>query len=170
MLSKTQKVDIKKIKLERNSSRKKKFLTKRFISYLYLGLIGAISLIILMVILTDQPDYKTIQFGPKQLDLEIADSANERKVGLSGRNQMPEYHGMLFVFDYAGKYCFWMKDMHFSIDILWLNDRKQVIDQVDSVSPGSYPELFCPKATASYVLEVNAGLSKRFHVDRKSVV
>jgi uncharacterized membrane protein (UPF0127 family) len=64
---------------------------------------------------------------------------------------------MLFVFDENGQWGIWMKDMHYPIDILWLDQSKTVVDMVENVSPATYPAIFKPKAPARYVLELAAG-------------
>jgi uncharacterized membrane protein (UPF0127 family) len=80
------------------------------------------------------------------------------KSGLSGRSSLSESSAMLFVFDIeSDRYCFWMKDMKFDIDILWLDSKKRIVDAKYAASPSSYPEEFCPKSAARYVLELPAG-------------
>ena len=54
--------------------------------------------------------------------IEIADTPAAREQGLSGRTEIPEDYGMLFVFPDKGDYGFWMKDLMVSIDGFWLAD------------------------------------------------
>jgi uncharacterized membrane protein (UPF0127 family) len=72
---------------------------------------------------------------------------------------------MLFVFDRPERYCFWMKDMKFHLDILWLDNSKRIVSIERNMSPRSYPETACPQEAARYVFEVNAGLSRQAGVD-----
>ncbi len=92
--------------------------------------------------------------------LEIANSEEERIKGLSGRQDLPRDTGLLFTFDEAGFPGIWMKDMNFSIDILWLDENFKVVDILEEASPASFPEVFIPKEKSKYVLEVNAGFVK----------
>lgn len=81
------------------------------------------------------------------------DEARER--GLSHRPSLERGTGMLFVFDTSGKYGFWMKDMQFPIDIIFIHDG--VVDAVArDRSPGDLSPVF-PATVADQVLEVNAG-------------
>ena len=69
--------------------------------------------------------------------IETVDTNELRALGLSGRESIADDRGMMFVFDRSTtNNCFWMKDMKFSIDMIWLNEAKQVITVVEDVSPG----------------------------------
>ena len=59
----------------------------------------------------------------KTLQVDLALTDEEKARGLSGRESLDEDEGMLFVFDVPGNYGFWMKDMNFAIDIIWLNEK-----------------------------------------------
>ena len=94
----------------------------------------------------------------KRLALEIADEPDEITQGLSDRESMPRGHGMLFVFNQADVYPFWMNRMHFPLDIIWINDGV-VVDIVTLPPPkfGEVPRTYTPKNAADTVLELNAG-------------
>ncbi len=98
--------------------------------------------------------------GDQTFRLEVADDGLERQKGLSGREKLAEDAGLLFVFEEAGQHCIWMKDMRFSIDIVWLDAGKQVIKVADDISPDTYPVSFCPDMPAKYVIELNAGRAR----------
>lgn len=104
-------------------------------------------------------DIKYVKIGGKILKVELAESVTEQMQGLSGRRVLPPGEGMLFVFGAPGKYGFWMKDMKFPIDIIWLSQTGSVVYIKENASPDSYPETFSPPEAAKYVLEVNAGFS-----------
>ncbi|CAN5444593.1 DUF192 domain-containing protein [soil metagenome] len=93
------------------------------------------------------------------LSLERVDTETLRRQGLSGRAGMPSGRGMLFVFDRIGRQCIWMKDMEFSLDILWLDARGTILKVAESISPASYPDEYCTDNTL-FVIEVNAGVAK----------
>ncbi len=88
---------------------------------------------------------------------ELADTLDEQVQGLSGRDDVPHNHGMLFVFPKDGRYGFWMKDMLVSIDIIWLSDTGKILSIEDSVSLATYPSVFYPPELVRYVLETRAG-------------
>lgn len=90
-------------------------------------------------------------------EFEIVASPEARQQGLSGRTSVPGNYGMLFVFDTADRYGFWMKDMLVSIDIIWLANDGTIIAIEDSVSPETYPTPFYPPQAVSFVLETRAG-------------
>ena len=52
------------------------------------------------------------------IEVELAMSDVKKQLGLSGRSNLPEDKGMLFVYDKPNFYSFWMKDMLFPIDII----------------------------------------------------
>lgn len=98
-----------------------------------------------------------IQIGKTDLRVELARTSAERSQGLSGRPVLPENEGMLFVFDEPGLYEFWMKEMKFPLDIVWIDEQKKVVDITSYVSQASFPERFTSRVPARYVLEANAG-------------
>lgn len=95
--------------------------------------------------------------GSASFVIERADTQAARAQGLSNRDSLPANQSLLFVFDESERHCFWMKDMRFPIDMIWINDEKRVVHIEQSVKPESYPESFCPPSVARYVIEVNAG-------------
>lgn len=52
----------------------------------------------------------------------------------------------------------WMKDMNFSLDMIWLNEAKEIVDIKEDIKPETYPNAFCGPGTARYVVEVNTGV------------
>ena len=84
----------------------------------------------------------TIQLKGQPIRISIADTETARQQGLSGRAGLAADEGMLFVFPEDGTYAFWMKDMLFSIDILWLSGDGAVVYMAENVSPDTYPKIF----------------------------
>jgi uncharacterized membrane protein (UPF0127 family) len=85
--------------------------------------------------------------------IEIADTNSKREQGLSGRAKLDSDTGMLFVFDKPDKYSFWMKDMKFNLDFVWIRDDK-IVYLTRNVST---PSTLYPPYAVNKVLEVNAG-------------
>lgn len=100
----------------------------------------------------------TLKIGKEILNIEIADTAEARTLGLSGRLGLATSTGLLFVFEQEAQYGFWMKDMNFPIDIAWLDKDKKIVYIEENASPESYlrREVFTPATPAMYVLETPA--------------
>ena len=100
----------------------------------------------------------------KTFHLETTDEPAEKQRGLSGRTHLPADSAMLFTYDQPGEYCFWMKDMLFPIDIVWLDADKKVIAIKPNADPSTYPQRFCPDSPAQYVLEFVAGTAQNLNL------
>jgi uncharacterized membrane protein (UPF0127 family) len=102
-----------------------------------------------------------VKIGDTTIRVDISDTPALREKGLSGRESIEDGNGMLFVFEKPGMYGFWMKDMNFPIDIVWINSDNEVIGVEDSLSPDTYPKPFFPIEAVKYVLELPAGYSSQ---------
>jgi len=104
-----------------------------------------------------------------KIDAKILTRASDRKKGLSGRESLPISEGLLFVFENNGQYPFWMKDMEFAIDIIWIDENKRIAYIVHNAPPEPGRDddeltLYKPGVFAKYVLEINAGLAQRYGI------
>ncbi|HEY4484010.1 MAG TPA: DUF192 domain-containing protein [Candidatus Paceibacterota bacterium] len=97
-----------------------------------------------------------------RIPVEISQSPAERVKGLSGKELLPADSGMLFIFPVREIHRFWMPDMNFPIDIIWIVDNKIVgIDhEVTNVFDPENPIFYLPPQPVDYVLEVNSGFAK----------
>ena len=91
------------------------------------------------------------------LEVEVVRTPEEQARGLSGRESLAENAGMLFVYETPVTPGFWMKDMNFPLDIIWIGSDKRIVDISENIAPETFPQLFRPLAPVQYVLEVNAG-------------
>lgn len=98
-----------------------------------------------------------VNVGGKHLIASVANTPISRTRGLSNVKSIGPNEGKLFVFDKEDYHDFWMKDMKFSIDIIFINSLGTVVDIFENVSPDTFPNTFRPKYPALKVLEVNAG-------------
>jgi len=110
------------------------------------------------------PPPPKLYIGQTEISVEIADSDQSRSQGLSGRKSLPESSGMLFDFPKPDIYQFWMNDMNFPLDFIWINGGK-VVEITENVQPPSQTQ-GQPVVVKSYfsvdkVLEVNAGFVTR---------
>ena len=90
---------------------------------------------------------------------EVMGTPQGRALGLMSRESLADDEAMLFVFDEPGEYTFWMKNMNFPIDIIWLDQDKRVVYCALNVPPCSQDPcpVYAPQVKALYVLEVAAG-------------
>lgn len=108
-----------------------------------------------------------IKVGEKTLNLiEIADTKDKLERGLSGREKLGENEGMLFIMPKDSQPGFWMKEMKFSIDIIWIKDNKVVEVSENLPVPDEQAQLdnlpkYSPQQPVDYVLEVNAGWARK---------
>ncbi len=100
---------------------------------------------------------RAIQIGGTTVTVEVAQTERSREQGLSGRASLNSNSGMLFVFDTPGQWGIWMKEMRFSLDIIWLDAQGTVVSADERVSPETYPEVFYPTELASFVVELPVG-------------
>ena len=104
------------------------------------------------------PVTSTLAVGNKQIATELVTTQAEQEKGLSGRPCIKDNQAMLFDFDRSDQsnHCFWMKDMRFAIDMVWLDSDKRVVYSARDVQPATYPTNFCPGRPTRYVLEMKA--------------
>jgi uncharacterized membrane protein (UPF0127 family) len=93
----------------------------------------------------------------------IASTPDQRSRGLAVRDTLGEGEGMYFIFPEAGYPLFWMKDMKFPIDILWIRGDELVDMTMDLQPPGKDGQLpqYAPRVAVDRVLEVPAGFAQR---------
>ena len=105
-------------------------------------------------------------------ELELALTAQEISTGLSYRTSLPEDGGMLFIFDEARHPSFWMKDMLFPLDLLYLNESGMVVHVEANVPPCAADP--CPTYPSSEpaiaVLEINAGMAAAHRIEKGTVI
>jgi uncharacterized membrane protein (UPF0127 family) len=100
---------------------------------------------------------ETITIGHTTLGVEVATTDPQRELGLSNRTSLENGKGMLFVFEPPKVTRFWMKDMRFSIDMIFADADGVVLNIAHDVAPETFPATFASKGLARYVLEVPAG-------------
>jgi uncharacterized protein len=101
----------------------------------------------------------TVTLGPKVFHVEVADTPALQERGLSGHAPLADNQGMIFIFDKPDNYGFWMKDMLFPLDIIWIGPDWRVTHIEKSLATSTYPQIFYPGAPSLYVLEISSGQS-----------
>lgn len=110
---------------------------------------------------------KIITINNKIIEVEVAKDYISRGKGLSDRQNLSENSGMLFIFPKSDYYYFWMKQMNFPLDFLWINGNK-IVDISKNIPPPetglSQLPTFTSKSPADKVLEINAGLVTKWNI------
>lgn len=131
---------------------------------------------------TTQPSANTtVLAGYKRINLtvngvplvaDVAATSDQRSRGLAVRDSLAENESMLFYFPKANEYSFWMKDMKFPIDIIWLDTNRTVFHIEHSLEPCGPDEcpLYKPDGKAQYVLETVAGFAQKYNVTENTIV
>jgi uncharacterized membrane protein (UPF0127 family) len=127
-------------------------------SVLFISFLFCIFLIF-VVILSTITYTGTVTIHGKTYSVEIADTKHLQDKGLSGHDPLKDNQGMLFVFKTPDTYGFWMKDMGFPLDIVWIDENFKIVHLESSVTPDTYnknpPKIFFPAKPALYVLEIS---------------
>lgn len=88
----------------------------------------------------------------------VARSGDERKLGLSDADSMPENGGMLFAYDASSDHTFWMRDMSFGLDIVYVASDRTITSIHHAPEPAAgdsgTEERYQFSGTGQYVLEV----------------
>ena len=112
------------------------------------------------------PIVPIITLGDASFTMELAVTPDQRAQGLSGRASLAPGTGMLFVYKNEVSPRFWMKEMRFPLDMVWIDARCTVADVTHDVPPpapdqalGGLPT-YSPSVPVQYVLEINAGEAK----------
>lgn len=150
-----------KLKILNNIKMKKFFI----IFFIIAAVLFAVFCLIKLKTVRNQP---AVIINNQKFSVEIADTSEKRSRGLGGREGICENCGMLFIFDGPGKYSFWMKDMQFSLDILWIRGE-EVVYIARNISP-DFRGTIRPVKDADQVLEINGGLCDKLGIKEGSRV
>ncbi len=97
------------------------------------------------------------------VQVEVMVSDHDRALGLMFRPSLPADRGLLFVFRSSDFHGIWMKNCRFPIDIVWLDENRQVVHVAENV-PACKSDpcpVYEPLRRASFVVELNAGQARR---------
>jgi uncharacterized protein len=93
--------------------------------------------------------------GMYQIDAQVAQTPDQRMTGLMFRREMPQYEGMLFVFEQASPQCFWMKNTLLPLTAAFVADDGTIVNLAD-MKPQT-EDSHCSAKPVRYVLEMNQG-------------
>lgn len=139
-------------------------LNKIIIAFIIILLIFS-AVILFQINHTSLPKEK-VAIDNHTFSVDIATTSAEQQQGLSGRQSLPQNQGMLFIFKTSNRYPFWMKDMKFPLDMIFINNNK-IVDIFNNVpvpktTDTSKLPIYTPKAAANQVLEINSGQAKAY--------
>lgn len=106
--------------------------------------------------------------GGQRVTLELAVLPGQRKAGLSNRDAVG-HDGMAFLFPTTAPHAIWMKDMRFSIDIIWVRGT-EIVDIAPKVP---FPQqdtvvadlpIYRPRQSANMVLELPSGWTEQHNI------
>ncbi|MFM2083412.1 MAG: hypothetical protein RLY95_230 [Pseudomonadota bacterium] len=96
-----------------------------------------------------------LSLGMFQIDAQIAQTPEERQIGLMFRAQMPQAEGMIFIFEEPSKQCFWMKNTILPLTAAFIADDGTILNLAD-MKPQT-TETHCSAKPVRFVLEMNQG-------------
>jgi len=99
---------------------------------------------------------RVVKIGKTSYRLYVADSEAKRMQGLSNVVKLPRNQGMLFVFEKPDTYGFWMRDMNFGLDIVYLHNGL-VVDLKENILASTFPQIFYPISAVDAVIELSVG-------------
>ena len=113
---------------------------------------------------------KTVHFLDAEMEqissveVQISDDVMERSQGLMDVRELPENHGMLFIFDKEGPLSFWMANTPLPLDIMYVNEDSVIVSIYHSTIP--FSEKGHPSgAPAKYVVETNGGYAIKYGIE-----
>ncbi len=122
-------------------------------------LIVVLTVLIMIFYFNNTTRLPQVCFNEKCFFVEIVDESAERALGLMNREYLAPDSGMIFIFENEGSYPFWMKNTLISLDMIWLNSKKEIVYIFENAQPCTANP--CPiishEGSALFVVELNAG-------------
>lgn len=138
---------------------------KMFLVILVLAVAGVAAAAYFLSGVGQEAGRAVVRIGTNEFRVDVSDTPFLRSRGLSRRESLGENESMLFIFNSPGSYGFWMKDMKFAIDIVWIHGDK-IVGFAENLQPEPEKTVFglttyYPPEAVDRVLEVNAGTVAR---------
>lgn len=123
--------------------------------------------VIALAIIRSNPKYNEVCFNDRCFFVELAITQQEKIDGLMFRESLDPDKGMLFVYEEEAEYSFWMKNVNFPLDIVWINGNREVIYIKRNFQPCMEDscEIAKPSQKAKYALELNADVLDEMSVE-----
>jgi hypothetical protein len=107
----------------------------------------------------------TLVINEQKIKVDIAATPEKRTRGFAGYEYLPDGTGFLYVFDEPDFYSFWLKDVTFPIDIVWISYYHDVVDIAAYLTPQTSPKILEPKKPAKYILILPAGATEKLRLE-----
>jgi uncharacterized protein len=132
----------------------------------YLILIIILVVFLIALIVYSSLPIKQVCFKENCFQVELAKTREQRVLGLKDRNSLEENKGMLFIFEDSDIHGFWMKEMRFPLDMIWVSKDKEIVAIKENAEPCLEDECptIVPYENSLYVLEINAGLIEKYNL------
>jgi uncharacterized membrane protein (UPF0127 family) len=115
---------------------------------------------------SENNNYSKLKVGELLLNIEVVRDTSLQSKGLSGRKEIGS-DGMLFVFPSERMPSFWMKEMNFDLDMIWIKDGRvlEITKNIPKpINNDDRLKLYSPSQPIDQILEVNAGDSTRLGI------
>ena len=102
----------------------------------------------------------------EEIPVEVADTLKKRSLGLGKRTSLKKGWGMLFVFEKRKPHRFWMKDMQFPLDIIWMDSQRivHIINNAKPTNSWDKPQVLTSPVPVNFVLEIAAGRAAKLRL------
>lgn len=111
---------------------------------------------------------RLIKINDITISANVADTPEKRERGLMFVNELEEYSGMLFVFEYEDYYSFWIKNTLIPLEIIFINSEMKIVD-IQEMEPCKSNEIQCKIYTSKqkirYALELNSNFSIKNNIN-----
>ena len=132
---------------------------------LLITILGICLVLFFIYLINQHFDKGTIAINGNRIKIETATTPKQWAQGLSGRDSLAQNNGLLFIYPDYGYRSFWMKDMKFEIDIIWIAANEIVGIEKNVAIPQTVPiPTYQSPKPVNYVLEVNANYSDRHNL------
>ncbi|RZL86369.1 MAG: DUF192 domain-containing protein [Variovorax sp.] len=105
-----------------------------------------------------------ISAGMYQIDAQVAQTPEQRQIGLMFRKEMPQAEGMIFVFEQPATQCFWMRNTLLPLTAAFVADDGRIVNLAD-MQPQSDAS-HCSEEPVRFVLEMNQGWFARKNIKK----
>ena len=109
-----------------------------------------------------------VTINKQVFNIEAVKTDKDKQIGLTKYTAIKDNQGMLFVFDPASETSFWMKNMKFPIDIIFIKDDTIVsfVENAPIPTPNAEPPIYQSEVPVNYVLEINDVLIKKYNIKK----
>lgn len=113
--------------------------------------------------------YYMVEINNIEFKVKIADNVLEQKIGLMDTIELEEREGMLFIFPDKKERSFWMKNMNFPIDLLWIKDNT-IVGIEKNMIPDNGIKHYNSIEEVNMVLELNSGSIDKYNLNINNII